>query len=675
MLRVCKEPASTNKNDLVAFFSLSILFVLTGNALLWGSPPFERFLGIEESRAADAVQATPPFTRRVTRWARPFLPAASALYALVESSPAAAAVSPHIITMTKVRASIELRKYLENADLTEDDWIGALEYWLVDVWVRYYLREPRTPKFSVGDEEEATDSSSTSSVITEITEVVEEKEESKEIRPEVGIQCNLDAEFAEAQQLAKKQELAPGARTLDDVEGDWRTGRRITAGESMRLLKQGIMKLRDLEGAFGNDEAISIRRTFYNLGSGIPFKDYDYKYVVESCCENVVGYIPVPVGVVGPLLVNHVPVFVPMATTEGALVASTMRGCKAIEMAGGVKSYVYDNGMTRAPVVSFPCAGEAVCLKRWMDIPENYGVVKREFESTSRFAQLKRVEVIVDGCLVFLRFVAFTGDAMGMNMVSKGCSASMRFLAEEFPRMKMLSLSGNYCVDKKPAAINWINGRGQSVVAECVFSDAIVKKIFKTSPKEIADASTVKLQIGSSRAGCLGGSNAHSANIVSAIFIATGQDAAQVVSSSMCSTQMNVTEEGQLYVSVTMPCLEIGTVGGGTILPPQKTCLKLMDCAGPATVPGEHTKKLAEIIAGTVLAGEISLMAALVNDDLVSSHMKLNRSKLDLYPAEEEKTRTKQRMLLEKLANDIPQRDPSEPKQKRIERVECSNIL
>ncbi|KAF8381696.1 hmgr-1 [Pristionchus pacificus] len=428
-------------------------------------------------------------------------------------------------------------------------------------------------------------------------------------------------------------------RTIDELESDWNKGVQLLPGDVLRLLNRGKAKSRELEARLPDYEtAVAVRRAFVaplDKLAKLPYTDYDYKFVTNACCENVVGYVPVPVGVAGPLKINNgTPLHVPMATTEGALVASTNRGCTAIMKSGGVSAHVYAEGMTRAPVVQFDRATEAVRLKQWLDKPENFAKIKGEFDGSSRFAKLDRLEMRLDGRQAHLRFTGKTGDAMGMNMISKATSQAMKFIQSSFPTMKVVALSGNSCTDKKAAAINWILGRGRSVVADCVLPASVVRSVLKTTPRAMAEAGRAKLDSGSAAAGAIGGANAHAANIVAAIFIATGQDAAQVVSSSMCATRLEETEDGSLYASVTLPCMECGTVGGGTVLPAQRACLEMLGVAGPSPsscAPGTNAATLAEIIASTVLAGELSLMAALCTDDLVSSHLKLNRSRLNLY--------------------------------------------
>ncbi|XGW09051.1 hypothetical protein V3C99_011395 [Haemonchus contortus] len=542
----------------------------------------------------------------------------------------------------------DIRTFLNSLDITKESWKEDVENWILEK-IQSLKRRRHVPRFSIGDED------------------YEDFDNEAPVTTDACTQTSND----ENPQLIS--ETSP--KSLDELSRDWNEGKALSAFDALRLVKRGIVKCRELESRLDAETAIFVRRTYVapEVLKELPYKNYDYKYVTNSCCENVIGYVPIPLGVAGPIPINGREFYVPMATTEGALVASTNRGCSAIKKSGGVSTCIFDEGMTRAPVVQFPTALEAVKLKQWLAVPENFTLVKNEFESTSRFAKLRTVEVAIDGNLAFVRFVALTGDAMGMNMVSKGCNLAMRLLKEKFPSMQLLALSGNYCVDKKAAAINWIQGRGRSVVAECTLPASVVLSIFKTTPKQMATAAQSKLQSGSDRAVCIGGNNAHAANVVAAIFLATGQDSAQVVSSSMCSTRMNVTEDGDLYVSCTMPCVEVGTVGGGTILRPQNECLQMLSCAGPSPKEaGEHARRLAEVICSTVLAGELSLMAALVTDQLVSSHMKLNRSRLQLYPSAPAMVMP----AVERPAPILPKpRERESGRVKRTIKVECSNIL
>jgi hydroxymethylglutaryl-CoA reductase (NADPH) len=268
-----------------------------------------------------------------------------------------------------------------------------------------------------------------------------------------------------------------------------------------------------------------------------------------------------------------------------------------------------------------------------MKDPNNFKQMKSFFDSTSRFARLKRMDVHPAGRCLYVRFVAPTGDAMGMNMLSKATEHALLKLQEVFPDMQIVSLSGNLCTDKKPAAINWIEGRGKSVVCEEIIPEHIVETTLKTSTAALCDLNIAKNLTGSAMAGSIGGFNAHAANIVTAVFIATGQDTAQNVGSSNCLTQMEPWgDDGRdLYMTVTMPSIEVGTVGGGTVLAAQGTCLDMLGVKGShSTSPGENARQLARIICGAVLAGELSLMSALAAGHLVKSHLRHNRSTVNV---------------------------------------------
>lgn len=234
-----------------------------------------------------------------------------------------------------------------------------------------------------------------------------------------------------------------------------------------------------------------------------------------QCCENVVGYMPIPVGIAGPLRIDGVALPIPMATTEGALVASTSRGCKALNVSGGVTTVVTQDAMTRGPALAFPSIIMCATAKRWIDSDEGSNIMKAAFNSTSRFARLKSLKTAMAGRTLFVRFATQTGDAMGMNMISKGTERALdTMMTDYFPEMIVASLSGNYCTDKKPAAINWIEGRGKSVVAEGIIPGEAVRSILKTSVDALVQLNITKNLVGSAMAGSIGGNNAHAANIL-----------------------------------------------------------------------------------------------------------------------------------------------------------------
>ncbi|XP_059609928.1 3-hydroxy-3-methylglutaryl-coenzyme A reductase [Phlebotomus argentipes] len=449
----------------------------------------------------------------------------------------------------------------------------------------------------------------------------------------------------ELEDVEKEEESPPPRPVRECVEilNSQDRGASLSDEEIRLIVKAGggHCPLYNIESVLNDPErGVKIRRQVMatearipmDVFQNLPYRGYDYSKVMNACCENVLGYVQIPVGYAGPLLLDGTRYFVPMATTEGALVASTNRGCKAL-LSRGVTSVVQDIGMTRAPCVRFPDVYRASQAKRWIETQENYVRIKDAFDSTSRYARLQEILIGVDGRTLYIRFRSHTGDAMGMNMVSKGAEMALRCIQEIFPEMEIISLSGNFCSDKKPAAVNWIKGRGKHVVCESIIPADKLKMILKTDAKTLVQCNKLKNLVGSAMAGSIGGNNAHAANMVTAIFLATGQDPAQNVTSSNCSTSMEVCGESgeDLYVTCTMPSLEVGTIGGGTVLPAQSACLEMLGVRGAhATHPAENAKQLARIICATVMAGEISLMSALVNSDLVKSHMRHNRSYINV---------------------------------------------
>ncbi|KAK9446624.1 hydroxymethylglutaryl-coenzyme A reductase-domain-containing protein [Limtongia smithiae] len=435
--------------------------------------------------------------------------------------------------------------------------------------------------------------------------------------------------------------IKPKARVLpfDEALAMVKAGRtkELNDEDVIMLTKAGKIPLYALEKQLGDcTRAVYVRRAVISRSldngslekSNLPFLHYDFTRVLGACCENVIGYMPIPVGIAGPLIIDGHKYYIPMATTEGCLVASTMRGCKAMNAGGGVTTVLTQDGMTRGPCVSFPSLVRAGAAKIWLDSDEGQRVIKKAFDSTSRFARLNSLKTAIAGTLLYIRFCTTTGDAMGMNMISKGVEHALKVMSEHagFPDMDVVSVSGNYCTDKKPAAINWIEGRGKSIVAEALVPGDVVRSVLKSDVDALVELNITKNLIGSAMAGSVGGFNAHAANLVTAIFLATGQDPAQNVESSNCITLMKRVGD-DLLISVSMPSIEVGTIGGGTILEPQSAMLDLLGVRGPhPTSPGDNARQLAKIVAAGVLAGELSLCSALAAGHLVQSHMTHNRS-------------------------------------------------
>ncbi|MGB9703808.1 MAG: hydroxymethylglutaryl-CoA reductase (NADPH) [Pyrobaculum sp.] len=390
------------------------------------------------------------------------------------------------------------------------------------------------------------------------------------------------------------------------------------------------VKLHEFEKVYGDaNKAAEARRQYLEKATGARLENIgktviDLNTVVGRNIENVIGAVQIPVGVAGPLLVRGDYAdgyfYVPLATTEGALVASVNRGAKLVTESGGARVKVLRDGMARAPLFRLPSLIDSVEFVDW--VTQHFEELKKVAESTTRFGKLREVQPFVVGNYVWLRLVFSTGDAMGMNMVTIASDAVARYIHENFPKARLVALSGNMCVDKKANAVNFILGRGKTVVAEALVKRELLEKM-GTSPEDVHNVNVRKNLVGSALAHSYG-FNAHFANIVAAIFIATGQDAAQVVESSMGITSTEAREEG-LYISVYLPSLEVGTVGGGTGLPTQREALELLGVAGPGDPPGRNALKFAEIVAATVLAGELNLLVALARNELASAHQRLGR--------------------------------------------------
>ena len=351
-----------------------------------------------------------------------------------------------------------------------------------------------------------------------------------------------------------------------------------------------------------------------------PFSDFSQ---LEGNIENYIGMTLIPTGVIGPLRVVGSAAkgdfYIPLATSEGVLVASYHRGAKACYLAGGVTSICLVEGVQRSPLFKFNNISELGLFIVW--VLTEIEMFKAITEKTSRFAKLFDMKSNIEGNHLILTFEFLTGDAAGQNMVTICTDAICQYIVENAPiKPKFWFVEGNYSGDKKATALSFSNVRGKKVTAEIVLSEKIVNEVLKSTPKAIAEywrSST----IGVIQSGAIG-AQGHYANGLAALFIATGQDAACVSEAAIGITRMELNDDGSLYASVTLPNLIVGTVGGGTSLPTQKECLELMDCYGEG-----KSRKYAEICGALVLAGELSIAAALSAGHFASAHKKHGRKK------------------------------------------------
>lgn len=516
----------------------------------------------------------------------------------------------------------------------------ALNGYLFNV-ARWGIRDPNLPDHPIDPKELAAAErfNDTQSATLPLGEI-QPKEQTVPDRPITPAYTDDESSSQASTQLPKSPAVMRTEKELEKMILEKRV-REIADEQIIELSAEGKIPGYSLEKTLKDcTRAVKIRRSVVSRTkatsgltgaldrSMLPYKNYNWEQVLGACCENVIGYMPIPVGVAGPLVIDGQSYFIPMATTEGVLVASASRGCKAINAGGGAVTVLTGDGMTRGPCVQFETLERTGAAKHWLDSAAGQAIMKKAFDSTSRFARLQTMKTAIAGTHLFIRFKTTTGDAMGMNMISKGVEHALNVMVTEggFEDMNIISLSGNYCIDKKAAAINWIDGRGKGVVAEAIIPGDVVKAVLKSDVDSLVELNIAKNFIGSAMAASVGGFNAHAANIVAAMFIATGQDPAQVIESSNCITIMK-NLHGSLQISVSMPSIEVGTLGGGTILEPQGAMLDMLGVRGAhPTTPGENACRLARIIGAAVLAGELSLCSALAAGHLVKAHMAHNRS-------------------------------------------------
>jgi hydroxymethylglutaryl-CoA reductase (NADPH) len=330
--------------------------------------------------------------------------------------------------------------------------------------------------------------------------------------------------------------------------------------------------------------------------------------------ENLVGAVQMPLGVAGPIQVNGTHArgayYVPFATTEGTLVSTYQYGMRAVTEAGGANAHVLADSLDITPCFMLATASDAISFSQWLHdhLPE----LKAVAAETTAHGRLEQVHTNVFGRRVFARFVFTTGDAMGMNMVNLAVDEICR-RAIASTRCEQFYLRCNYSSDKKPAAINLFRPYGKEVAIDFTLPAEVVETHLGVSTGDLLEFAASG-RLGSMQAGALG-ANAHFANGLAAIFIACGQDVAQVVNASIGSIDIERAGRDDVYVFARLPNLVVGTVGGGTSLPTQRECLSLLDCCGPGTAP-----KFAEIVAATLVAGDLAIAAALANGRFIEAH-------------------------------------------------------
>ena len=402
--------------------------------------------------------------------------------------------------------------------------------------------------------------------------------------------------------------------------------------ELIEALAMGHLRFHELPGHYSAEEKVTMRRASLERRCGVKLDhmgrfSLDAERASTRHCENMIGIAQIPLGVIGPLKVRGEyiddEVYVPLATTEGALLASANRGCRAIREAGGAVTRIENVGMTRAPVFRTSGIAQSQDFVRWIEMHREE--IERRAEEGSRFLKLLDIKTSSMGTTVFLRFRFDAGDAMGMNMATIACDRVIQEYIEPETGVECVSLSGNFCVDKKPAAINFIEGRGKKIHAEVRLDKHILNKVLKTNARALTEVQYRKNLLGSIAAGSMG-YNAHFANILAAFFLATGQDPAQVAEGALGVTAIELSGPESVIASVYLPDVPLAAIGGGTGLATQSEALQLLGIEPDAARPGAAVMRLAEILGATVLAGELSLLAALTSRDLARAHEQLGRS-------------------------------------------------
>ena len=373
-------------------------------------------------------------------------------------------------------------------------------------------------------------------------------------------------------------------------------------------------------------EAAQRRREFATERTGASLEHVgSYSFdpaIATGNVEQFMGVAQVPIGLAGPLLVNgeHAQgeFYVPLATAEGTLVASYNRGMRLLHEAGGVTVTVMDDRMQRAPAFLFESARGSRAFSAWLD--DHFGEIAAAAEATTKTGKLQDIERYSAGRMLYTRFNYTTGDAAGQNLTGKATQAACQWIVEHNPEIERYFLESNFATDKKSSRVNMLHTRGKRVIAEATIPNELLNRVMRSDSSLMYRARQV-----SNLGGFMSGVNnngAHSANGITAMFIATGQDAANVAESSAAFVYAELRENGDYYFSITIPSLIVASYGGGTSLATQRECLELLGCYGKGKVG-----KLTEIVAATVLCGELSLGSAIVAEEWVNAHDRYGRNR------------------------------------------------
>jgi hydroxymethylglutaryl-CoA reductase (NADPH) len=403
----------------------------------------------------------------------------------------------------------------------------------------------------------------------------------------------------------------------------------------LEMLKRSEIKLYQI-GELSGDEnlATEIRRAFLERKYSIKLEKIaehiiDFNDANNRNIENAVGAVQVPLGFVeiqvnGKYLNGLKPLF--LATTEGRLVAGINRGASAINKSGGATTRIIKSGMTRSAILEFDSVKDTLNAISYISSEKGKEVISDAFKEKSKRISLNNIETFTQGRLLFIRYSADTQAAMGMNMLTIASTYATEKMVEKLREKgieaRFISESGNMCTDKKPSSINLIEGRGVSIVAEALIKKEILESYFKVDARSIEKLNYAKNYVGSTLAGAA--HNAHAANVLAATFIAYGQDVAQIVDGSIAVVDAEARGE-DLYISVYIPALEVGTYGGGTRRETAKELLIASGVYGEGDETGVSKYMLAELIASGVLAGELNLLAAEAGKELSTAHAALKR--------------------------------------------------